>query len=107
MSWCCKSQSKFFDTKHSFWYKCEEFSMKEALWYQWCSDERTISDEWLASEWKAQDDDERRDDDKRRDDEWLEYHQRSINSKDSSTVSKFLKRRSTSSYCVSFCQFFL
>ncbi len=70
--------------------------MKEALWYQWCSDKRIISNEWLASEWKAQDNDEREDD------EWLECHQRSINSEDSSTVSEFLKRRSMSSYCVSF-----
>ncbi len=70
--------------------------MKEALWYQWCSDKRIISNKWLASEWKAQDNDEREDD------EWLECHQRSINSEDSSTVSEFLKRRSMSSYCVSF-----
>jgi len=84
-----------------FQYKCEEFSMREALWHQWCSGEKMISDEWLASERKVQDDDEREDD------EWLECHQRSINSEDSSTVSEFLKRRSMSSYYVSFWQFFL
>jgi len=79
-----------------FQYECEEFSMKEALWYQWCLNERTISDEWLASKQKAQDNDEWRDD------EWLECHQKSIDNEDSLTVSKFLKRCSTSSYCVSF-----
>jgi len=84
-----------------FWYKCEEFSMKEALWHQWCSDERTISDEWLASEWEVQDDDEWEDD------EWFKCHQRSIDSEDSLTVSEFLKRRSMSSYYVSFWKFFL
>ncbi len=84
-----------------FQYECEEFLMKEAFWYQWCSNERMISDEWLASEQKAQDDDEWRDD------EWLECHQKSIDSEDSLTVSEFLKRRSMSSYCVSFWQFFL
>jgi len=84
-----------------FQYECEEFLMKEALWHQWCSNKRMISDEWLASEWKVQDDDERKDD------EWLECHQRSIDSKDSLTVSEFLKKRNMSSYCVSFWQFFL
>jgi len=84
-----------------FQYECEEFSMKEAFWHQWCSDERMISGKWLASERKVQDNDERRDD------EWLECHQRSIDSEDSSTVLEFLKRRSALSYCVSFWQFFL
>ncbi len=79
-----------------FQYECEEFSMKKALWHQWFSDERTISDEWLASERKAQDDDESRDD------EWLECHQKSIDSKDFLTVLEFLKRRSMSSYCINF-----
>ncbi len=101
MSWCYKFQSRFFSTKYSFQYKCEEFSMKEALWHQWSSDERIISGEWLASERKAQDDNEWRDN------EWLKCHQRSIDNKDSLTVSKFLKRRSMSFYCVSFWQFFL
>ena len=101
MSQCHKSQSRFFNTKRSFQYKCEEFSIREAFWHQWRSNERIISDEWLTSEWKAQDDDEQEDD------EWLKCHQRSINSEDSSTVSEFLKRRSVSSYCVSFWQFFL
>ncbi len=68
-----------------FQYKCEEFSMREALWHQWSSGERIISGEWLASERKAQDDNEQRDD------KWLECHQRSINSEDSSTVSEFEK----------------
>ena len=101
MSQCHKSQSRFFNTKRSFQYECEEFSIREAFWHQWRSNERIISDEWLTSEWKAQDDDEREDD------EWLKCHQRSINSEDSSTVSEFLKRRSVSSDCVSFWQFFL
>ncbi len=101
MSRCCKSQSRFFDTKHLFQYKCEEFLMKETLWHQWRSNERTISDEWLASEWKAQDND------KWKDVEWFKCHQRSIDSEDSSTVSEFLKRCSASSYYVSFWQFFL
>ncbi len=101
MSQCHKSQSRFFNTKRSFQYECEEFSIREAFWHQWRSNERIISDEWLTSEWKAQDDDEQEDD------EWLKCHQRSINSEDSSTVSEFLKRRSVSSYCVSFWQFFL
>ncbi len=84
-----------------FWYEYEEFSMKEALWHQWCLNERTISDEWLASERKVQDDNEREDD------KWFKCHQRSINSEDSLTVSEFLKRRSMSSYYVSFWKFFL
>ncbi len=75
--------------------------MREALWYQWRSNERMISDEWFTSEWKAQDND------KWEDDEWLECHQKSINSEDSLTVSEFLKRRNMLSYCVSFWQFFL
>ncbi len=37
--------------------------MRKALWHQWRLDERMISDEWLASEWKVQNDDE-----------WLKCH---------------------------------
>ena len=75
--------------------------MKETLWHQWFLNERMISDEWLASERKAQDND------KWRDDKWLECHQKSIDNEDSLTVSKFLKRCSMSFYYVSFWQFFL
>jgi len=96
-----KSQSRFFNTKRLFQYECEEFLMRETLWHQWHSDERMISDEWLASEWKAQDNNEWKDD------EWFKCYQRSIDNEDSLTVSEFLKRCSILSHCVSFWQFFL
>ncbi len=53
MSQYHKFQSRFFNTKCLFQYECEEFSIRETLWYQWHSDERMILNEWLASEWKA------------------------------------------------------